>query len=144
MRRRNPLEAIARARDEAMAERARQATAVTAPDHTPYLAATDLRTPEDVFVWMTYLERDIVTQPYRECYGHDLVSALRSRLDRERRQACRRGALEACRQMMSVVVNGETCSHGWDTGLDMYDGGVEYASQYLTEALAFRAAARAK
>ena len=62
---------------------------MTAPDHRPYLGPTDLRTPEDVLAWFRVRPR----YPFEG----DLVVALAYRLDRERRQACRRGALELIR-----------------------------------------------
>lgn len=115
---------------------------MTAPDHTPYLLATDLRTPEDVLAWFR-------VQP-RYPFEGDLVLALAERLDRERRQACRRGALENWRAFVD--------SHGVRTGrrrkcllsLIPFTAYREACAQelhipsgaYRDWALAFRAAAR--
>lgn len=65
------------------------------PDHRPYLRAGDLRTPEDVLAWLAR------PRCCKTLEGH--VARLRARLDRERRQACRRGALDAWRGLMHVL-----------------------------------------
>ena len=60
---------------------------LTAPDHTPYLLPTDLRTAEDAAAFVhTY-----VVDPATEWDLSDVYNYLERRLDRERRQACRRG-----------------------------------------------------
>lgn len=60
---------------------------MTTPDHTLYLLPTDLRTAEDVARWLEDLDDDAPRVPlWHAC------DRLRARLDRERRQACRRGA----------------------------------------------------
>ena len=78
---------------------------MTTPNHRPYLTATDLRTPEDVLAAMD-AEAASWTEPGIE-HGTELVrfdvavsqtlataaKYVRARLDRERRQACRRAAL---------------------------------------------------
>lgn len=98
---------------------------MTAPDHRPYLLPTDLRTAEDVARWL---------RTYHPCEQlGDAVDDLRARLDRERRQACRRGALSCWRAFRFYAST-------W--GEDLEATGV--APMFLVDALAFRAAARAK
>jgi len=78
---------------------------MTAPDHRPYLLATDLRTAEDVATWLRehaeQWRRDAVADPSVGARSVRLDYAglraiqgahadLLARLDRERRQACRR------------------------------------------------------
>ena len=53
---------------------------MTAPDHRPFLAATDLRTAEDVLAWRDEAHEGAETLA-------DALHALDTRLDRERRQA---------------------------------------------------------
>ena len=69
---------------------------MTAPDPTPYAAPTDLRTAADVARWLR--ERDAAHEG-AETLG-DAIDTLHARLDRERRQACRRGALDCWRGAM--------------------------------------------
>lgn len=107
---------------------------MTAPDHRPYLRpGVDLVTAEDACAWLDGL----TSGPARErIYGVlDAHAALSLRLDRERRQACRRGALDAWRLFRSWV-------HEW--GYDPMEEGGEEAAECLADALAFRAAARAR
>ena len=115
---------------------------MTTPDHRPYLTATDLRTPEDVLAWLdamalTSSER-IAPIQWSMAMAH---ARLRARLDRERRQACRRAALAEWRRMTSLIVNGWASDDGLDSFFDdtVY---TVFASDHLTRALAFRAAAR--
>lgn len=61
---------------------------MTTPDHRPYLTETDLRTPEDVLAWLYTCQYGFTT---------GAIFALADRLDRERRQACRRAAILAWR-----------------------------------------------
>jgi len=67
---------------------------VTAPDHRPYLLATDLRTAEDVARWLDERARNAPAETVPSFSSFwvlsDAVDALDARLDRERRQACRR------------------------------------------------------
>lgn len=108
------------------------------PDHTPYLRpGVDLITAEDACAWLDGL----TSGPARErIYGVlDAHAALSLRLDRERRQACRRGALDHWRRyrvaarLLAKAANArerfeyETCG-----------------TRLRAAALAFRAAARAR
>ena len=105
-------------------------------DHRPFLADTDLRTAEDVARWLHEIDDDDIT-------GGDpmwlTISRLDARLDRERRQACRRGARRTfadAAELMRGYALEQKCGVVRDTG-------IEYAiGHYLTRALAFRAAAR--
>ena len=100
---------------------------MTAPDHTPYLAPTDLRTAEEVAWWLD-------TYPWT-CPLSCARADLRDRLDRERRQACRRGALAEWRTALRASrIDEIRCSRA---------GQLEIA-EYKRRALAFRAAARAR
>jgi len=127
---------------------------MTAPDHTPYLLATDLRTAEDVATWLRehaeQWRRDAVADPSVGARSVRLDYAglraiqgahadLLARLDRERRQACRRGARRTfadAAELMRGYALEQKCGVVRDTG-------IEYAiGHYLTRALAFRAAAR--
>ena len=127
---------------------------MTAPDHTPYLLATDLRTAEDVATWLRehaeQWRRDAVADPSVGARSVRLDYAglraiqgahadLLARLDHERRQACRRGARQAfadAAELMRGYALEQKCGVVRDTG-------IEYAiGHYLTRALAFRAAAR--
>lgn len=112
------------------------------PDHRHYLREGALRSPEDVLQCvLTFAEDPDVEHDVSDVYNY-----LSRRLDRERRQACRRGAIAAWRDMSRLIVNG----HESDDGLDSYgyeataDVFIVLASEYLAKALAFRAAARAK
>ena len=60
---------------------------MTAPDHRPHAAPTDLVTAEDVAEWL----RERAEEEPRSTAWH-LHERLTARLDRERRQACERGA----------------------------------------------------
>lgn len=107
---------------------------MTAPDHRPYLLATDLRTAEDVARWLHEIDDDDIT-------GGDpmwlTISRLDARLDRERRQACRRGALACWRAFCDEAGNIDWTAES----LDVW-GCRRRALGSLTRALAFRAAAR--
>ena len=105
---------------------------MTAPDPTPYAAPTDLVTAADVALWLDTLHQG---PPSARIFGvQDAIAALDARLDRERRQACRRGALAEWREFRRWV-------HGWGYGWGDGDG---IALDVLSRALAFRAAARAR
>lgn len=131
---------------------------MTTPDHTPYLADGDLRTPQDVLEWLD-TQRNMALdalrdryrvvaserRPYREVFDeitYRLVRGLAERLDRERRQACRRGALRTFRHLAwyaRVVRRGR---EAWE--LDDPAFSSEMAWEYAVDCLAFRAAARAR
>lgn len=115
---------------------------MTTPDHHPYLTEGCLRTMQDCsdFVLVYVIDPDM------EWDLSDVHIRLQARLDRERRKACRRGALEAWRQMTRVIREGEPLPMNLDA-FTSWSGAwgeeeVEYASERLAEALAFRDAAR--
>lgn len=99
-------------------------------DHRPHLLPTDLRTPEDVLAWLR-----LVAPLYLDLSYH-----LARRLDRERRQACRRGAL--ARFKMFAWYGRQVRSGGCD--FDDEDFASEMAWDDAADCLAFRAAARSK
>lgn len=113
-------------------------------EYQTYLLATDLRTPEDVLAWFR-------VQP-RYPFEGDLVLALAERLDRERRQACRRGMQEA----WVNAIDAREGERVWERNANMplprtYSPKecLRFAAEYRAErpghlqrALAFRAAAR--
>ena len=131
------------------------AEAVGAPDPTPYLRpGVDLITAADAARWLgehaEQWRRDAVADPslgardVRLDYGgwralQDAYYTLDARLDRERRQACRRGARRTfadAAELMRGYALEQKCGVVRDTG-------IEYAIGHsLTRALAFRAAAR--
>lgn len=112
---------------------------MSAPDHTPYLLPTDLRTAEDVAEWLRErAERALhATTPPSVLALHYAHADLAARLDRERRLACERGAeycerrAEICRKCVSMSVCPSDLAWGAAKG-----------SEYDALALAFRAAAR--
>jgi phage gp16-like protein len=112
------------------------------PNHHPYLTDTDLRTAEDVLEWLRHTQR-------HGCEGHDprdsegvdltcAIQALRSKVDRERRQACRRGALQNWRFFSDMA---RWCR---DRGLIPREASERATLKRLATALSFRAAARGK
>ena len=113
-------------------------------DPTPYAGPGDLVTAADVARWleeMGPMMGSIAPPGVRlfagvaaEATAGLLAHELRARLERERRQACRRGALACWREFRRWV-------HGWGYGWGDGDG---IALDVLARALAFRAAARAK
>ena len=110
---------------------------LTAPvDPRPYAGPTDLRTAEDVARWLRErADRDLRANCHPSAFVlHYAHADLRARLDRERRQACRRGALAEWQEFRRWV-------HGWGYGWGDGDG---IALDVLSRALAFRAAARAR
>ncbi len=121
---------------------------LTAPDPRPYAAPTDLVTAADVARWLHEIDDDDIT-------GGDpmwlTISRLDARLDRERRQACRRGALACWRAFAGEARENRhpryrdayTALVWGDKPTDLYRIG-EIARANLTRALAFRAAARAR
>lgn len=135
---------------------------MSTPDHHPYLTDGDLRTAEDVLEWIDTLRRDAIEgrallapstsfgPPVRGADAdavmartvHALHRDLAERLDRERRQACRRGALRTFRHLAwyaRVVRRGREY---WE--LDDPAFSSEMAWEYAVDCLAFRAAARAR
>lgn len=119
-------------------------------DHRPYLADTDLRTAEDVAAWLDehaeQWRRDAVADPsvgarsvrldYAGlCALQGAHADLLARLDRERRQACRRGA-----RYEITMARGFRGRRG--EGATAIGAILERA--HVDRALAFRAAARAK
>lgn len=111
---------------------------MSAPDYRPYLREGDLRTPEEVAKWMRSLSFFSRERPWRQ----DLAGAcdeLDERLDRERRQACRRGARIAWRAAAKAVRASRECTTG-----DLWWATHAIISSNIYRALAFRAAARAK
>jgi hypothetical protein len=111
---------------------------MTAPiDPRPYAAPTDLVTAADVARWLHEIDGDDIT-------GGDpmwlTISRLDARLDRERRQACRRGALDRWRRVRELVRwAGAYRNAPW--AWHEIAPSLWFA---LRDALAFRAAARAK
>lgn len=110
---------------------------MTTPDPTPYLLPTDLVTAADVARWLKERAED---EPRSTAwYLHERLTA---RLDRERRQACRRGALERWRRVRELV--------RWAACYDMPGRQADWAwrevarplAHALSDVLAFRAAAR--
>ena len=126
---------------------------MTAPvDPTPYALPTDLVTAEDVVRWLDDVAVAILSVPIDGatragvaiCAGV-VVSTRRdldARLDRERRQACRRGALDRWRTFSMAVR--EFARQKRDEGLICDSEAEYYIERSLFDALAFRAAARAK
>ena len=116
---------------------------MTAPvDHRPYAGPTDLVTAEDVARWLD--ERAMASPPepvpqYSRHWILELAWAdLHARLDRERRQACRRGCFaEAHEAYMWRAAERESCRG--ETWAAVYR---ERRACALRRALAFRAAAR--
>ncbi len=121
---------------------------MTAPDHTPFLLPTDLRTPEDVARCVISFALD----PDVEYDATDVFNYLSARIDRERRQACRRGASQHIRWARTNRDNVDEWSASdaadptlWDS-LTERDEWVATAkdleAKQVRKALAFRAAAR--
>lgn len=103
---------------------------MTTPDHTPYLTEGDLRTAEDVLEWL-------IDHP-ESCAAQASID-LAERLDRERRQACRRGALERWERLSRLVRWARAGRSGW-----RWDEVGDALWWTLRQYLAFRAAARAR
>ena len=119
---------------------------MTAPDHTPYLAATDLRTALDAADWLDKR----IPRPHRiEDAVRYAVDDLRAQIDRERRQACRRGALEATRTIARQKL-WLRFDYAQSKGAERFGTFAKCMAHqremrwgsYLRRALAFRAAAR--
>lgn len=107
---------------------------MTAPDHRPYLGPTDLRTPEDVVRW----QRDAADRLWRQSYPTitDVLNATEQQIDRERRKACRRGALDEWAHVAELVRFARTQPE-WAWAVVSLS-----LSRAIAKALAFRAAAR--
>lgn len=111
---------------------------MTAPDHTPFLTKDCLRTPLDVADWIAH-------------EGPVTLAKLDARLDRERRQACRRGALVLTRFIARAKLwlrsdyaqNKGAERFGTFAKCMAHQREMRWGSD-LRRALAFRAAARAK
>lgn len=108
---------------------------MTTLDHRPYLREGDLRTPEDVLEWLWERARGPASEGFAAKMVATSASALEARLDRERRKACRRGALR-CWQSLRFWVEFNTVK------APGYDWNQAYCAIEAT--LAFRAAARSK
>lgn len=114
---------------------------MTTPDPTPYAAPTDLVTAEDVARWLREQidEYDIhAIMPPREVLVVTTI-ALLERLDRERRQACRRGCIAMFRE--ACILREAERDAPVELWRARYHG---QRREWLIRALAFRAAARAK
>ena len=119
-------------------------------DHRPYLRpGTDLCTAEDVAEWLRQfvagVRLDLDTGMIHDVNADDIAVALRARLDRERVQACRRGALAAWRAFRRH--SGWFRDRGGGSPSRVFDDLPDdtwHFLPHLTAALAFRAAARAK
>ena len=111
----------------------------TLVDPRPYAAPTDLRTAEDVARWLESRDRGSKAAGWRIVRLSTVVTDLRARLERERRQACRRGArmnfADAATLMRCYALN-RTLGVIRDTASE------DAIAHYLIRALAFRAAAR--
>lgn len=109
---------------------------MTAPDPRPYAAPGDLVTAADAAAFV----RVYVVDPDTEWDLSDAYNYLERRLDRERRQACRRGALDAWRSACELVRWARSRRANDWAWLEI-EGPLAHR---LTRALAFRAAARAR
>jgi hypothetical protein len=108
-------------------------------DHRPYLRpGVDLITAEDVAGWLRGPAWHTPPPLAHVSLGY-VTRVLDARLDRERRQACRRGALAEWREFRAEAGNVDWISES----LDVW-GNRRRALRALSRALAFRAAARAK
>jgi hypothetical protein len=112
----------------ALADMARAALGghVTAPDPRPYAAPGDLVTAADVLAWLR--ARDEAHEGAETLV--DALDALAARLDRERRQACRRGALA---EWQTFSCAARSRHNAWTC---------DVCADIIALALAFRAAAR--
>lgn len=119
---------------------------MTAPDPTPFLRpGVDLITAEDVVVWLWDRERGPASAGARSLATS--ASVLEARLDRERRQACRRAvahhlctarAHRANERAWTSAAPGESHPDEWIRAAR------ESRANAVRVALAFRAAARAQ
>lgn len=114
-------------------------------DFERYLREGDLRTREDVLAWLQCEALMCPESPRPTKRTAFLVLAnkaneLSARLDRERRRACRRGALDKWRHAADYVRAART--HRDPDGVWWASGHTIYFA--VRECLAFRAAARLK
>jgi hypothetical protein len=111
---------------------------MTAPDHRPYAAPTDLVTAEDVLAWLDTLHKG---PPAERIFGvQDAVAALDARIDRERRQACRRASFVALPELARLQRKRKfAVKRLWDYAVEDIDS---LRRGHVRQALAFRAAAR--
>ena len=110
---------------------------MNAPDHRPYLTENDLRTPEDVALWLS--KRCLASDEAFVSRGQTLDEAfwdLSDRLDRERRQACRRAALENWRNFAQYA---RWCK---ERGAVPKDENEAMVLRVLAKTIAYRDAAR--
>jgi len=128
------------------------------PNHRPYLRpGVDLITAEDVLAWQADCVLAWVPEhPGERMPAGTLVGLLRARLDRERRQACRRGALSRWRAAAKYIRFARAYTGkrwAWPEMVRPGDGDAEAwawrdvatdLARCLSDALAYRAAARAK
>jgi hypothetical protein len=116
------------------------------PEFRPYLLETDLRTAEDVLQWIEYRRR------YGRATIDHIADDLVEQIDRERRQACRRGALEKFKAFARTCTRFKRGVKVPDLGrgratedcIWRHTHGCSEELQWLAAALSFRAAARAK
>lgn len=124
---------------------------MTTPDPSPYAAPGDLVTAADAAAFV----RTYVVDPDTEWDLSDVYNYLERRLDRERRQACRRGALACWRRFACVarswgerpLTRAAMRDCAWSPEWPFPAARVLVAQamiQDLALALAFRAAARAR
>lgn len=118
------------------------------PDYKEYLTTGDLRSTHDVVVWLGFM-RGLATTvtPHELVYADeacdvligDLQKQLRDRLERERRRACRRGALITFKSA-SIMMRGYKEAKALGV---IYDQEIEENIEAaLSDALYLRAAAR--
>jgi hypothetical protein len=117
---------------------------MTAPDHRPYLLATDLRTAEDVARWLDERARNAPAETVPSFSSFwvlsDAVDALDARLDRERRQACRRASFVALPELARLQRKRKfAVKRLWDYAVQDIDS---LRRGHVRQALAFRAVAR--
>jgi hypothetical protein len=126
------------------------------PDYTLYLTPSDIRDPSDVRRWLEgqlaythaffhdrYPELGSELRPFGDTAVATLastVTALVTQLDRERRQAYRRGALKQWRLFTAAVQDYERRRRF--EGLICDTDAEDCIEQYLSEAIALRDAAR--
>ena len=121
----------------------------TLVDPRPYAGPGDLVTAADVARWLESRDRGSKAAGWRIVRLSTVVTDLRARLERERRQACRRGALACWRRFAGEARENRhphyrdsyTALVWGDKPTDLYRIGQD-ARKNLADALAFRAAAR--
>lgn len=108
---------------------------MSSPDYRPYLREGDIRSHWDAYRFLRHS-----AEIPEDATLDDALDILYARMQREIRQACRRGALLAWRDFRRDVGAGDMRTV-WDPLPEWIS---EHCSEYLIKALAFRAAARAK